>query len=803
MEKRFVTFLILAFALLSLNAWFIAWQRGPEPPAEEVAAGANAGEGGDEAGDQAGDADEGAEAEGDADDDDGAEDAVADEGDEPTDEAAPVDAGDEDDDAEDDDNAILQAAAADEAELTYLTLGSIDPESGFAMLLTFTNRGAALVRAELSDPTYRDVEDESGYLGHLSLRDAATGIGCEVHVVGDGTPAAKAGVAVGDVIVGIGETEVSDTIAFRRAVATLKPRETITLKLRRGGRLIAADVTLTTRPQSVIAPEGTDPLSLLVTLARYDELRLDDEELELAGVRLRTGNWRATRDDANTITFRKTISDKGLEVFKRFHLDKLEDDPRVGHHVEMELGIKNVGSEGHTVAYQLDGPTGLPTEGAWYIRKISRSMGSTGLRDVVVGHYDEGTVRPGMVGAPTIAEGELDPPWVDEPVAYLGVDTQYFGAMLLPERKKDEADQVLFASTQPIRVGPVPEEDSEWNLTNVSSRMRRKPWELAPGEARSDAFDVFIGPKKTELLSAYGLDEVVYYGWFGPVAGVMASLLHVFAAIVPNYGIAIILLTVLVRGMMFPLSRKQTMNAQKMQELQPELKRLQEKYKNDLEKRSRAQQELFRKHNYNPLAGCFPIFIQLPIFIGLYRALSVDLELRGAPLLWESFPWCTNLAAPDMLFRWDGFVPGFVVHYLGPYFNLLPIVTVFLFVAQQKMFMPPPADEQAELQQKIMRYMMIFIGFLFFTVPSGLCVYFIASSLWGIAERKLLPKTTAASGSTDGGGGGGGSGGDKSSGDSGGGGLAKLAALASSGNGQGGSNGQGGGKRKKKKQRGK
>jgi len=214
--------------------------------------------------------------------------------------------------------------------------------------------------------------------------------------------------------------------------------------------------------------------------------------------------------------------------------------------------------------------------------------------------------------------------------------------------------------------------------------------------------------------------------------------------------LAILLLTVIVRLAMYPLSKKQALNAQKMQELQPEIKKLHEKYKKDMEARTKAQQELFRKHNYNPLSGCLVMFVQLPIFIGLYRSLMVDIELRQAPLLGPSIRWCSNLAAPDMFFDWSGFMPTFVVEGtgilgLGPYFNILPIVTVILFIWQQKMFMPPPADEQAAMQQKIMKYMMVFMGILFFKVASGLCVYFIASSLWGITERKLLPSTSGKS----------------------------------------------------------
>ena len=209
--------------------------------------------------------------------------------------------------------------------------------------------------------------------------------------------------------------------------------------------------------------------------------------------------------------------------------------------------------------------------------------------------------------------------------------------------------------------------------------------ELAPGGSFSQGFEVFAGPKKPDLLANYGLDELVYYGWFGKIAVPIAALLHGFYAVVGNYGLAIILLTVLVRGCMFPLSRKQAIGAQKMQELQPEIKRIQEKYKKDVEGRTKAQQELFRKHNYNPMSGCLVMFVQLPIFVALYRALMVDIELRQAPLISEAVRWCSNLAAPDMLFNWSSFMPEFVsrgvgIFGLGPYFNILPLVTIVLFI---------------------------------------------------------------------------------------------------------------------------
>jgi YidC/Oxa1 family membrane protein insertase len=218
-------------------------------------------------------------------------------------------------------------------------------------------------------------------------------------------------------------------------------------------------------------------------------------------------------------------------------------------------------------------------------------------------------------------------------------------------------------------------------------------------------------------------------------------------AVVRNYGIAIILLTVMVRGAMFPVSRKQALSSQKMQLLQPEMKAINEKYKNEPEKRTRATQDLWRKHDYNPMGGCLLVFIQIPIFMGLYRSLATDVELRQAPLFSSAIRWCSNLAAPDMFWDWSKYLPQFLTApegWLGPFLNLFPLVTIGLFLWQQKLFMPPAVDEQQKMQQQVMNYMMWFMALMFFKVPCGLCLYFIASSLWGIAERLWLPTTTSA-----------------------------------------------------------
>ena len=209
-----------------------------------------------------------------------------------------------------------------------------------------------------------------------------------------------------------------------------------------------------------------------------------------------------------------------------------------------------------------------------------------------------------------------------------------------------------------------------------------------------------------------------------------------------SYGLAIIMLTVMVRCLMIPMSRKAALNAQMMQHLQPQMKEIADKYKDDMEKRAAAQRELYKTHKFNPFGGCFMMFFQLPIFYGLYKALNVDIALRGQPLI-PGMQWCSNLAAPDHLFYWKDWMPAALASetgWLGPYFNLLPILTMVLFIVQQKLFTPPPTDDQQKMMHKMMTFMMVFMGIMFFKVPAGLCIYFITSSLWGIIERKMLPK---------------------------------------------------------------
>jgi len=681
----------------------------------------------------------------------------------------------------------------------WVTLGSADPNDPYRMLVTLASKGAAVARIELNSPRYHELDDRSGYLGHLVLDETASdrpdrGNGCRVQVVGAGTPAAKATLrggpadqiglrgeswarkgdnwvkTPGDLITKLDGEPIGGPASLRKALSEKEPNQKVELTVQRDGEELTLETRLTWRPLEVIRPEADDPLSLGLTLQQLDGRKIEPPEEtvavgeEIPGLDLWTGNWELLESDQTYAKFRRRVTDKSgagiVEVTKSYRLALVpnqmhEDVAYPAYHLILQVEISNISKEPHTVAYQLDGPNGLPIEGAWYASTVSRAGGQAGLRDLVV--CWKGQAEPFMVNAPAIADNKnLEKPWEDQPLRYIGVDAQYFAAVVLPQTEHS------FYQVHPLRVGNArAEKEARKDLANTSFRIISNPQELQPGgEPLRHDFLIFAGPKKPDLLAQeeYKLQEVVYYGWpiYTWIAKPLVKILHGLYAVVCNYGLAIILLTALVRLCLFPLSKKQAINAQKMQILQPELKKLQEKYKKDLQARNKAQQELFLKHNYHPLSGCLVMLIQLPIFIGLYRALMVDVELRQAALIpiLENLRWCSNLASPDMLFDWSGLWnwlgigwvnQGGGMFKLGPYFNVLPILTIGLFIWQQKMFMPPPADEQAALQQKIMKYMMVFMGVLFYKVASGLCIYFIASSLWGMAERRFLPKTTPAS----------------------------------------------------------
>ena len=648
------------------------------------------------------------------------------------------------------------------------TLGSLDPNGPAGMLVTLTSRGAAVERIELASESFHDQDDRSGYIGHLAVEPVADE-GCRIGVVGLGTPADRAGLRPGDIITQVGGTATPNPRSLHDALAATHPGHSVAVAIRRDGQAITRDVMLDRRPLEVVRPEyrtqpvvdpesePCDPFSFRLSLETRDGGKRSEPLLEIPGQELADRDWQAeAAADGSLVRFTRRLPG-GLTVAKEYRLvaAPADDGARVGAAngpaQRLELVVELTGGDKPTrVAYALDGPTGLPTEGWWYASRIARDWGTLAVRDVAMRFAGEQST---LVSGLKMADGTLDHPASavrdGKPLSFAGVDALYFASALIPATTG--ADVPALDEVRPLVVGDIPAA-ARRKLVDVTSRLVSKELAVDPGMTVAHRYEIFAGPKKPELLARYGLktaamDDLVYYGWFGWVARPMIAVLHALHAVIGNYGIAILLLTVLVRGAMFPVSRKQALSSQKMQVLQPEMKAIAEKYKNEPEKRTKATQDLWRKHDYNPMGGCLLVFIQIPIFMGLYRSLATDIELRQAPLFSSAMRWCSNLAAPDMFYDWSKLLPPFLSApeaWLGPFLNLFPLVTIGLFLWQQQLFMPPAVDEQSKVQQQVMKYMMFFMALMFFKVPCGLCLYFIASTLWGIAERLWLPHTLPA-----------------------------------------------------------
>ena len=243
---------------------------------------------------------------------------------------------------------------------------------------------------------------------------------------------------------------------------------------------------------------------------------------------------------------------------------------------------------------------------------------------------------------------------------------------------------------------------------------------LVKDKPESRTLTLYAGPKSLHLLQAYGkgLEQMVDYGWFGILAKPMFWLMEQFFYITRNYGIAIILLTIVVRILLFYPSLKSATAMEEMKALQPQMTALREKYKKDPQKLNAEMMRLYKEHKVNPLGGCLPMLLQLPFFVALYNVLSVSIELRQASFI--PF-WIKDLSVHDP-------------------FYILPVLMGVSMVFTMKMT-STSVDPQ---QQKIMMYMNIAFIFLFAWLPAGLLLYITLSNVLSIVQqlyvRKLIAK---------------------------------------------------------------
>jgi YidC/Oxa1 family membrane protein insertase len=305
-----------------------------------------------------------------------------------------------------------------------------------------------------------------------------------------------------------------------------------------------------------------------------------------------------------------------------------------------------------------------------------------------------------------------DLPYSGLNVAYTGLNTNYFIAAMIPSDKTPVTCHIYRNTAYTPTAGAV--------LPVITAELRFGETSLAPGEAAVFRVKNYLGPKRYQQLErvGHGLERAVDFGIFAPICRVLLLILFWFQSFVSNWGVAIILLTVLVKLLLTPLQHKSYKSGERMRALKPEVDKINIKFKDNAQEKQKATMALYKQHKVSPLGGCLPMLLQLPIWIALYSTLRTSPELYRA----EFIGWIRDLSDRD------------------PYF-ITPVVMGALMFVQQRIT-PMTGDN---LQMKMMMYVMpiMFTAMMLF-LPSGLTLYILVNTVLGIAHQWFVRRQSAA-----------------------------------------------------------
>jgi len=306
-------------------------------------------------------------------------------------------------------------------------------------------------------------------------------------------------------------------------------------------------------------------------------------------------------------------------------------------------------------------------------------------------------------------------------IGWAGYSERYFFTALMPKQKEGEspADARLFLS---------------YANDKVVNHYIRKMVPLDKGSQGIYSFALYMGPKSHKVLSKYDNDlkEAVNFGFFNVIAKPLLIGMNFIHDLIPNYGVAIILLTVIIKLVFWPLGTKSYRSMNEMKKIQPLMMELREKYKNDKQRMNQEVMGLYKTYKVNPASGCLPMLVQMPIFFALYRMLYQAIELRHAPFL----GWITDLAAPERLFHFNFSIPFMDAPYGIPVLTLLMGAS---FLLQQKMT-PATGDP---MQAKMMMLMPLIMTVLFINFPAGLVLYMVVNNIISMGQQYYIQRKLA------------------------------------------------------------
>jgi len=299
-------------------------------------------------------------------------------------------------------------------------------------------------------------------------------------------------------------------------------------------------------------------------------------------------------------------------------------------------------------------------------------------------------------------------------------------------------EQYFLTAVMPQKAESINTTDTKLKLSFVNdivtSSYIQKMDRLDPGKQADYAFTFYMGPKSLKVFGHYdnSLKNAINFGFFNVIAKPLLIVMNTIHGVIPNYGVAIILLTIFIKLIFWPLGTKSYRSMNKMKKVQPLMTELREKYKDDKQKMNQEVMALYKTYKVNPASGCLPMVVQMPIFFALYRMLYQAIELRHAPF----FGWISDLSAPDRLFDLNFAIPMMQEPYGIPMLTLLMGAS---FLLQQKMT-PTTGDP---MQAKMMMLMPIFMTVLFINFPAGLVLYMFVNNLISMGQQYYIQKKFA------------------------------------------------------------
>ena len=460
-------------------------------------------------------------------------------------------------------------------------------------------------------------------------------------------------------------------------------------------------------------------------------LRFGNAQLQLDSLR---ATWKADKSEIHaangqepkTLTFRTTIGEK-LQVAKQFTFNPST------YLVDIVLTFQNVsdapllmGGNEPANGYELQWGRGINADLLPHEKKSGKRgrRGSEGAKTYI------GEDKP---------RRELKPEQALATVLWAGLDSQYFSAVMIP-------DPVLAATYKFIET---PQEHAATDIAVTASTETAAlvvpSFYLASQQKETHVFRLYVGPKDDTILKGIEapnapenpvrLSKIIDFGFFWPLAWGMLWIFKGLYAFLHNYGIAIIVLTALVKVISYPLTRKAHASMKKMQNLQPHIAELKEKYRDDPQKLNRATMRLYKEQGVNPLGGCIPWLPQMPIFWALFSLLGSAVELRGAPF----FLWIDDLSAPDTLFELPFTIP--LIFTQIDAIRLLPLLNGLTTWLQQK-FVGGMAPTTDNTQAKLMQFMPLIFVFIFYNWASGFVLYWLCNNVFTIAQQYLQTRNS-------------------------------------------------------------